>query len=112
MLKRIALGVPRFSITSERRSSSIWRRSLPKFVRACKAETTMVAFFAALGIEGTPQFNKLNCTVDVETCQRPGRGAGVPPAILRRVKARVIDGENPARQNARCSLIFKGFVSR
>jgi hypothetical protein len=32
MLRRIARGLPRFSITSERRSPSICRNSLPKVI--------------------------------------------------------------------------------
>src|SRR5580692_322936 len=44
MLISTALGVPRFSITSDLRSSSTRRRSFPKFARARRAETTIVPF--------------------------------------------------------------------
>src|ERR1700722_4703249 len=44
MLMSTALGVPRFSIMSDRRSSSTRFRSFPKFARARRAETTMVLF--------------------------------------------------------------------
>src|SRR5579862_225373 len=44
MLSRIAFGVPRFSMTSERRSLSTRRRSFPKFARARRAEITIVPF--------------------------------------------------------------------
>src|SRR5437588_610385 len=66
MLSSTALGVPRFSITSERRSSSTRRRSLPKLVRARRAETTMLSFFCVLGIESTHQLNYTNCTVPLQ----------------------------------------------
>src|ERR1700733_2053299 len=44
MLMSTALGVPRFSIMSDRRSSSTRFSSFPKFARARKAETTIVPF--------------------------------------------------------------------
>src|ERR1700683_242445 len=44
MLMSTALGVPRFSMMSDRRSSSTRFRSFPKFARARRAETTMVPF--------------------------------------------------------------------
>src|ERR1700687_4858997 len=50
MLSSTALGVPRFSITRDRRSSSTRRRSLPKFARARKAETTIVPFLPGVGV--------------------------------------------------------------
>src|SRR5258706_8171036 len=49
MLRRIALGVPRFSITRPRLSFSTRRRIWPKFDRACRAEITMPLFFTVLG---------------------------------------------------------------
>src|SRR5271169_6834024 len=45
MLTSTALGVPRFSMTRDLRSSSTRRRSFPKFARACRAETIIVPFF-------------------------------------------------------------------
>src|SRR5580700_4174279 len=50
MLSSIAMGVPRFSITRDRRSSSTRRKSLPKFARARKAETTIVPFLPVFGL--------------------------------------------------------------
>src|SRR4029077_7184086 len=50
MLSSTALGIPRFSITRDRRSSSTRRRSLPKFARARKAETTIVPFLPGVGV--------------------------------------------------------------
>src|SRR5215468_4704963 len=50
MLSRIARGAPRFSITSERRSISTRCRSLPKLVRARKADTTILLFFWVFAI--------------------------------------------------------------
>ncbi len=47
---RAAERVPRFSMTSERRSSSTRRSSFPKFERALGADTTSVAFLLVLGI--------------------------------------------------------------
>src|ERR1700723_80680 len=44
MLMSTAPGVPRFSIMSDRRSSSTRFSSFPKFARARRAETTMVPF--------------------------------------------------------------------
>src|ERR1700722_7889100 len=44
MLMSTALGVPRFSIMSDRRSSSTRFSSFPKFARARRAETTIVPF--------------------------------------------------------------------
>src|SRR6266550_4487389 len=67
MLSSTARGVPRFSITSERRSSSTCRRSLPKLVRARRAETIMLSFFCVLGIESTHQLDYTNCTVAFAT---------------------------------------------
>src|SRR6267378_4096669 len=67
MLSSTARGIPRFSITSERRSSSTCRRSLPKLVRARRAETTMLSFFCVLGIESTHQLDYTNCTVSSAT---------------------------------------------
>src|ERR1700687_4731435 len=49
MLSSTALGVPRFSITRDRRSSSTRRKSLPKCARARKAETTIVPFLPVVG---------------------------------------------------------------
>src|SRR5271165_4013673 len=50
MLSRTARGIPRFSITSDRRSSSTRRRSLPKFDRRLKAETTIAPFLRVIGV--------------------------------------------------------------
>src|ERR1035438_3578302 len=50
MLRSTALGVPRFSMTRERRSSSTRRKSLPKLVRACRAETTILSVLPFLSI--------------------------------------------------------------
>src|SRR5580704_13797511 len=44
MLMSTALGVPRFSMMSDRRSSSTRLSSFPKLARARRAETTMVPF--------------------------------------------------------------------
>src|SRR5690242_548020 len=63
MLSSTALGVPRFSMTSERCSSSTLRRSLPNPVRARSADTTIVSL-PLPGCIATLQFNYLNCTVD------------------------------------------------
>src|SRR5215471_21074005 len=46
----IARGAPRFSITSERRSTSTRSRSLPKLVRARKADTTILSFLWVFAI--------------------------------------------------------------
>src|SRR5579872_888201 len=70
MLSNTALGVPRFSMTRDRCSSSTLRNSLPKPVRALSAETTM-GFSALPGSIFTPQFNYLNCTVDPQPHQAP-----------------------------------------
>lgn len=43
-----ALGMPRFSITSERCSSCTRRNSLPKPVRALRAETITLLFLSVL----------------------------------------------------------------
>src|ERR1700730_2826253 len=67
MLSSTARGVPRFSMTSERRSSSTCRSRLPKFDRARRAETTMLSFFCVLGIELTRQLDYTNCTVPCAT---------------------------------------------
>src|SRR6266852_7069906 len=56
MLSSTALGVPRFSITRDRRSSSTRRRSLPKFARARKAETTMVPFLPGVVVATNSPF--------------------------------------------------------
>src|SRR5215469_10564587 len=50
MLSSTAFGFPRFSMTSERRSSSTRRSSLPKLVRAWRAETTIEPFLSVLGL--------------------------------------------------------------
>src|SRR6266487_2426733 len=50
MLSRIARGVPRFSITSERLSLSTRFSSLPKFDLARRAEITMPSLVAVLVI--------------------------------------------------------------
>src|ERR1700722_4469014 len=44
MLMSTALGVPRFSMMSDRRSSSPRLSRFPKLARARRAETTMVPF--------------------------------------------------------------------
>src|SRR5882762_8396374 len=44
MLSSTARGLPRFSMTRDRPSSSTRRRSLPKFARASKAVTTIPSF--------------------------------------------------------------------
>src|SRR6516225_7635491 len=44
MLSSTARGLPRFSLTKDRPSSSTRRRSLPKFVRASSAVTTIPSF--------------------------------------------------------------------
>src|SRR4030081_3062917 len=44
MLRSTALGVPRFSIISDRRSCSTRFSSFPKFARARKTETTIGPF--------------------------------------------------------------------
>src|ERR1700688_198880 len=61
MLSSTALGVPRFSITRDRRSSSTRRRSFPKFARARKAETTIVPFLpgGAVAINSPFQLSEL-----------------------------------------------------
>src|SRR5260370_21590677 len=46
MLRRMALGVPRFSMSKPRLSFSTRRRIWPKFDRACRAEITTPLFFA------------------------------------------------------------------
>jgi hypothetical protein len=43
MLSNIAFGVPRSSMTNERRSSSIRRNSLPKFALVLGTDTAAVA---------------------------------------------------------------------
>src|SRR5712671_5965607 len=50
MLSRIARGVPRFSITSERLSLSTRFSSLPKLDLARRAEITILFFAAALAL--------------------------------------------------------------
>src|SRR5689334_10156519 len=51
MLSSTALGVPRFSMTSDRRSSWTRRRSFPKLLRARSAETTMLSLLRVRSIE-------------------------------------------------------------
>src|ERR1017187_10322339 len=50
MLKSTALGVPRFSIMSDRRSSSTRFRSFPKFARAQRADTKIVPCLPVVGV--------------------------------------------------------------
>src|SRR5580698_4594044 len=50
MLSSTALGVPRFSMTSDRRSSATRLNSLPKLARACRADTTILSFLPVPGI--------------------------------------------------------------
>src|SRR6266571_6786675 len=50
MLSRIARGVPRFAITSERLSLSTRFSSLPKLDLARRAEITMPSFAAVLAL--------------------------------------------------------------
>src|SRR6266852_4219566 len=50
MLSRIARGVPRFSITSERLSLSTRFSSLPKLDLARRAEITKLSFAAVLAV--------------------------------------------------------------
>src|SRR6266436_4661951 len=61
MLSKIARGVPRFSITSERLSLSTRFSSLPKFDLARKAEITILLFAAvlALGINSPVHLSEL-----------------------------------------------------
>lgn len=50
MLSRIALEVPRFSMTSERRSASTRFKSLPKLERALSADTTIESFLSVVRV--------------------------------------------------------------
>src|SRR6266436_1411083 len=75
MLRRTALGVPRFSITRPRLSFSTLRKSWPKFDRACRAEITRPLFFAVFsaGIKSPVRVIELySCGVLLST-QRLGR---------------------------------------
>src|SRR6202521_1302049 len=54
MLSSTAFGVPRFSMTSDRRSSATRRNSLPKLARACRAETTILSFLSVLSMANSP----------------------------------------------------------
>src|ERR1700704_681103 len=54
MLSSTAFGVPRFSMTSDRRSSATLRKSLPKLARACSAETTILSFLSVLNMANSP----------------------------------------------------------
>src|SRR5260370_41133819 len=68
MLSSTALGVPRFSITNERCSSSTRRNSLPKPLRALSADTTIVLLLLRVCME-TLQFNYPKCTVHSQVSQ-------------------------------------------
>src|SRR5260370_886043 len=82
MLSSTALGVPRFSMTSDRRSSSTRRNSLPKLARARSAETTMVSFLSVRSMGNNSSVHVLNSTVECASVKlgfadwaRPRRGA-------------------------------------
>src|SRR6266851_10498898 len=84
MLSSTALGVPRFSMTSDRRSSSTRRNSLPKLVRARSAETTIVSFLSvgSMGSNSSVHLSQ-NSTVESASvklgfaaCARGGRVVG------------------------------------
>lgn len=79
MLRSTALGVPRFSMTSERCSFSTRRSNLPKPVRAVRAETTMLSFLS-VGCMGSVHFNYPKCTVDPQTRRDVLRRQAVPQA--------------------------------
>src|SRR5229473_2234185 len=74
MLRRIALGVPRFSMTKPRLSFSTRRKSWPKFDRACSAEITMPLFLAdfVVGIKSPV------CPIELYSLRRPS----VNPATM------------------------------
>src|SRR5882724_2489298 len=77
MLSRIARGVPRFSITSERFSLSTRFSSLPKVDLARRAEITILSFAAvlALGINSPVHLSELySCKVHLSMA-RGGRVA-------------------------------------
>src|SRR5216684_857829 len=81
MLSSTALGVPRFSMTSDRRSWSTRRNSLPKLARARSAETTMVSFLSVRSMGNNSSVHVLNSTVECASvklgfadCARPRRG--------------------------------------
>src|ERR1700686_2648334 len=70
MLSSTALGIPRFSIIRDRRSSSTRRRSFPKFARARKAETTIVPFLpvaVVLAINSPFQLGELYSLTEVQS---------------------------------------------
>src|SRR5271170_175321 len=75
MLSSTAFGVPRFSITRDRRSSSTRRRSFPKFARAFKAETTIPPFLPAVAkvdIHSPVRISELYCSAgDAVNTVRP-----------------------------------------
>src|ERR1700732_449344 len=69
MLSSTALGIPRFSIIRDRRSSSTRRKSVPKFARARKAETTIVPFLpvaVVLAINSPFQLSELYSLTEVQ----------------------------------------------
>jgi hypothetical protein len=57
MFSSTAVGVPRFSMTSDRRSTSTRRNILPKVERARKAETTIVSFSLAVEVAMSSPFH-------------------------------------------------------
>src|SRR5260370_3862537 len=70
MLSSTALGIPRFSIIRDRRSSSTRRKSFPKFARARKAETTIVPFLpvaVVLAINSPFQLSELYSLTEVQS---------------------------------------------
>src|SRR5579862_746932 len=79
MLNSTAFGVPRFSMTRDRRSSATRRSSLPKLARACNADTTILSFLAVRTIR-TLQFATMKCTVHFSrnTAKRKGTAEAVP----------------------------------
>src|SRR6266853_3365876 len=70
MLSSTALGVPRFSIIRDRRSSSTRSKSFPKFARPRKAETTIVPFLpvaVVLAINTPFQLSELYSLTEVQS---------------------------------------------
>src|ERR1035438_8782359 len=87
MLMSTALGVPRFSIMSDRRSSSTRFRSFPKFARARRAETTIVPFLpvvvGVVDINSPFQLHELYSFPEGQSMTRSSPHSQAPPLLLR-----------------------------
>src|SRR5580700_4246780 len=113
MLSSTALGAPRFSITSERRSSSTRRNSSPKLARALKAETTILLCVPVF--IGNPSFQLPeldSCPTSQSSPEDCRLNRGGPSGAVRRLGAHALQSrsEHLVNQGIHFALVIQVHV--